>query len=615
MQLTFLPSVHFADVAVTGLPEPNRDHAITMARFAYECVQQMSKLTKELETLLGPGTSDLVLRIGLHSGPVTAGVLRGDKSRFQLFGDTVNTASRMESTGSPGKIHVSKGTCDLICAAGKEHWLIPRPEMVTAKGKGAMQTYWLEPTRRVKGVTDNDHEPREKLVPLNHVCSLKVKDECECLAPNQLGDHDLKIGRLVDWNTDILLSLLSKIMMERSKSRKRLKGVQRPPVQQVTSNRSQESSTVSVGSGESVVDCVTEVISLPKFDPKRAIKRFELFTPDDLDEEVKSQMKMYVAEIASMYNDVPFHNFEHASHVALSANKLIKRIISPDDVNYKMDDRGGNGGTIASDLHYSTFGIASDPLTQFTVVFAALVHDVDHIGLPNSQLVKEEADIAIKYSNKSVAEQHSINLALQVLNDPKYRDLYHCICPDNSEALRFRQLFINSVMATDIVDSKLKLLRQNRWSKAFHEPVVQPGEEDVNRKATIVIEHIIQASDVAHTMQHWHIFRKWNACLYNEMYDAYLAGRADKDPGLNWYESELGFFDFYIIPLAKKLEECGVFGVSSDECLTYALENRREWEMKGKQVTKEMIEARQRDGMHRLPAIPRRINRRNSAGP
>jgi class 3 adenylate cyclase len=52
----------------------------------------MKELIRELEALLGPGTSDLALRVGLHSGAVTAGVLRGEKSRFQLFGDTVNTA-------------------------------------------------------------------------------------------------------------------------------------------------------------------------------------------------------------------------------------------------------------------------------------------------------------------------------------------------------------------------------------------------------------------------------------------------------------------------------------------------------------------------------------------
>lgn len=55
-----------------------------MARFARDCMKRMEALTSQLETTLGPDTGDLSLRIGLHSGPVTAGVLRGDKSRFQL---------------------------------------------------------------------------------------------------------------------------------------------------------------------------------------------------------------------------------------------------------------------------------------------------------------------------------------------------------------------------------------------------------------------------------------------------------------------------------------------------------------------------------------------------
>ena len=54
-------------------------------------------------------------------------------------------------------------------------------------------------------------------------------------------------------------------------------------------------------------------------------------------------------------------------------------------------------------------------------------------------------------------------------------------------------------------------------------------------------------------------------------------------------QGEIGFFDFYIIPLARKLKECGVFGVSSDEYLQYALENRREWEIKGKVASEAMV--------------------------
>lgn len=111
----------------------------------------------------------------------------------------------------------------------------------------------------------------------------------------------------------------------------------------------------------------------------------------------------------------------------------------------------------------------------------------------------------------------------------------------------------------------------------------------MDRKATIVIEYVIQASDVAHTMQHWHIYQRWNQRLFNEMYRAYKEGRADKDPSEGWYKGEIWFFDNYIIPLAKKLKECGVFGVSSDDYLNYAMENRKEWESKGQKIVNVML--------------------------
>lgn len=74
-----------------------------------------------------------------------------------------------------------------------------------------------------------------------------------------------------------------------------------------------------------------------------------------------------------------------------------------------------------------------------------------------------------------------------------------------------------------------------------------------------------------------------------ECYTAYKMGRADKDPSDNWYQGEIGFFDFYIIPLARKLKDCGVFGVSSDEYLNYAEANRKEWESRGKEVVANMV--------------------------
>jgi len=131
-------------VAVTGIPEPQEDHAVLMSRFARDCMLKLREITCELAETLGEDTADLEMRVGLHSGSTTAGVLRGTKSRFQLFGDCVNTAARMESNGVRGRIHISQATADALISQGKGRWVIPREEKIVAKGKGEMQTYWVQ---------------------------------------------------------------------------------------------------------------------------------------------------------------------------------------------------------------------------------------------------------------------------------------------------------------------------------------------------------------------------------------------------------------------------------------------------------------------------------------
>jgi class 3 adenylate cyclase len=130
-------------VAVTGIPRPQGKHALIMTRFAQECQTALRQELTKLAEILGDKTLDLAMRIGIHSGPVTAGVLRGEKARFQLFGDTMNTASRMESNGMADRIHVSEETANLLRKAGKAHWITQREDKIVAKGKGEMQTYWV----------------------------------------------------------------------------------------------------------------------------------------------------------------------------------------------------------------------------------------------------------------------------------------------------------------------------------------------------------------------------------------------------------------------------------------------------------------------------------------
>ena len=66
-------------VAVAGLPEPMKDHALVMTRFAKDCLVKMQEQLAQLETTLGPDTCELGMRVGIHTGPVTAGVLRGER--------------------------------------------------------------------------------------------------------------------------------------------------------------------------------------------------------------------------------------------------------------------------------------------------------------------------------------------------------------------------------------------------------------------------------------------------------------------------------------------------------------------------------------------------------
>ena len=186
----------------------------------------------------------------------------------------------------------------------------------------------------------------------------------------------------------------------------------------------------------------------------------------------------------------------------MSVNKLLTRSVAP-GIHLEVDKSSARAqASIMMGLHDFTYGITSDPLTQFGIVLSGLIHDVDHKGISNTQLAVENPSLANLYKGKSLAEQNSIDLAWDVLMMPEFTDLRNCIYTDAEELGRFRQTILRVVLSTDIFDKELNGLRKQRWEEAFavNDNLTQ---RDINVKATIVIEHLIQASDVAHTMQHW----------------------------------------------------------------------------------------------------------------
>ncbi|XP_055081136.1 atrial natriuretic peptide receptor 1 [Periophthalmus magnuspinnatus] len=126
-----------AYMVVSGLPVRNgKLHAPQIAHMSLALLRAVANFT-----IRHRDDHKIRLRIGIHTGPVCAGVVGLKMPRYCLFGDTVNTASRMESTGEALKIHVSEAT-RLILSEFPEFHLQPRGD-IEVKGKGRMRTYWL----------------------------------------------------------------------------------------------------------------------------------------------------------------------------------------------------------------------------------------------------------------------------------------------------------------------------------------------------------------------------------------------------------------------------------------------------------------------------------------
>ncbi|ODN00534.1 Atrial natriuretic peptide receptor 1 [Orchesella cincta] len=129
-----------AYMVASGLPEVRDDnsHAVEVANMALKLLQAVTNFR-----IRHRPSETLKLRIGIHSGPVCAGVVGLKRPRYCLFGDTVNTASRMESTGQPLRIHCSETFAKLIQNDPNPQFEMEERGLIDVKGKGDMMTYWL----------------------------------------------------------------------------------------------------------------------------------------------------------------------------------------------------------------------------------------------------------------------------------------------------------------------------------------------------------------------------------------------------------------------------------------------------------------------------------------
>jgi transcription termination factor NusB len=569
------------------------DHCCAMALFASQIVIEFDRVVEELALLdedsggLGQDTALLRLRAGCHSGPVTAGVLRGDKGRFQLFGDTVNTAARMESNGQAGRVQISEQMANVLACEGKSHWYTPREDKITAKGKGELQTYWLKEDLMGQCRLDKEQpQPRKQ-----YVASLW----------RQLDDvNNIQVQQLTEWNFQQLEILIKKIVAMN--------------VADVSVRDDGDDGVLHYEEHDGTIldelEIDANVISnlIPACSKKNVNYESVVLPP-----KVVLELLAFVKAIATNFQSNPFHNFQHSCHMIRSMIKLM------DELN-----KGGSSGKASNVL-------AQDPLAQFVVILTCMVQDVDNPGVTNEQLMQEDADMA-EYFNRTCLqrkcliylclvsicvytlrrltlvslskflEQNALDVAWELLVGETCENLLQVICSHSAMELeRFRKYMVHAMMATDREDHDLLLARFKRWKE------VSSPRHSTNRRnnsgppswlqSIVSIEQFVQLSNQIHNAQAPEFFSQWNERYFREQYLAYINGRREQDPCEHYYKTLLHLFRKTIVPLTERYssksgqkKNNGMLG-KCEELSQQAKRNMEEWEREGEAKLSQLASA------------------------
>ena len=216
----------------------------------------------------------------------------------------------MESTGQRGRVQVSEETAEHLIKEGKQHWLVQRAEKVHAKGKGALQTFWIVDQTVNSSDSKSVHESASTKGIVKEATSRRGS-----MSKNEQSATDGKTDRLINWNVDVLQRLLKQVVARRIS------------LDLAASRVDKEAEALNDSHSGSVLSEVKEIIALPYFNAA-SFKNNQDPESVVLDDVVKQQLIEYVSSVAAMYRGNPFHNFEHARYAILLVFENVQYIIN-----------------------------------------------------------------------------------------------------------------------------------------------------------------------------------------------------------------------------------------------------------------------------------------------
>lgn len=574
-----------AYMCCSGLPMPDVYHAENVANFALavkECVKHVCSPANG---------SPLQLRIGLHTGHCMGGVVGTLTPHYCLFGDMVNTTARHESTGLPGRIQ-----CSSVLYGRLKHFspeetdqfnLAPRG-LVKMKGKDDCYTYWLEsgteenkatsPTaiaelyERVGQMLAEEKWKKRKyfrrfrdnssvasswegglldteVTPSLASLDISMHGDDEDDDPNALSGQWSNAGselddmqKRLDELDDLIVSPPTKIDDE-------------VPQEDAFTSRSicSQESWAAIGWSEYLTteDLVAHVHDLMFGILCKCVVDDSGNLPDDLDL-LGSQLFGFIRQMSMYYNSaVRFHNWRHACHVVLGTSYLIEKTQQAADVD-------------------------TNPWIRFTIVFAALIHDVKHVGVPNRQLETENHVLCQVYDSGSCLERQSIHVGTSIFIE-KFPELSAVVLKGFPKFLHFVN---TAVLATDTAS-----MDTQRRTREKCERVLAAEDMSSPERTETILEHILLLADVGHCSQKYSTFLTWNETFYEECLMNYMSARGE-DPRTCWFENQIGFLENYILPLADRWEQLLTRSFGVKEGVVYILQR---WNRNGYAWTNQMI--------------------------